>query len=93
MEAQVRHRALNGESLGATFQRVIVHYQHEIEPKLKDDENILIVAHGNSLRALMMHLQDISPAEIAQVNIATGVPRVYELTTDLKLSNLHYLEQ
>ena len=56
MEAQVRHRALNGESLGATFERVILYYQQEIEPKLKDDENILIVAHGNSLRALMMHL-------------------------------------
>ncbi len=55
----------NRESLGATFERVILYYQQEIEPKLKDDENILIVAHGISLRALMMHLEDISTAEIA----------------------------
>jgi 2,3-bisphosphoglycerate-dependent phosphoglycerate mutase len=85
--------APNGESLAATFDRVIPCYQKEIEPKLKDDENILIVAHGNSLRALMIHLENISPAEIAEVNIVTGVPRVYELTTDLKLSNVHYVEQ
>ncbi len=81
----------NGESLSSTYDRVIPYYKNEIEPKLKLGINILIVAHGNSLRALMMYLENISSIEIASINIATGVPRVYELTTSLELSNVHYL--
>lgn len=82
----------NGESLKNTFDRVVPFYKKEIEPEIKKDKNILIVAHGNSLRALMMHLEGISAKEIAEVNIATGIPRVYEYSDTLNLLNVHYLK-
>ena len=81
----------HGESLKNTYDRVIPYYQKEIEPELKLNKNILIVAHGNSLRALMMYLENISPTEIAEINIATGIPRLYEFTSDLKLIKVEYL--
>ncbi len=81
----------NGESLKNTYDRVVPYYQKEIEPKLRSDKNILIVAHGNSLRALMMYLENISPQEIAEVNIETGIPRLYAFTMTLNLLNVHYL--
>ena len=66
----------NGESLKDTFDRTIPYYLKEIEPQLKANKNVLIVAHGNSLRALMIYLEKkISDAE---TNLATGIPRVYE---------------
>ena len=82
----------NGESLKNTFDRVVPYYQKNIEPALKADKNILIVAHGNSLRALMMYLENIGSIEISEVVMATGVPRAYELTTDLKLISVKYLD-
>ena len=81
----------NGESLEDTFNRTVPYYQLEIEPKLKAGKNILIVAHGNSLRALMMYLEKISPEAISNVNIPTGLPRNYILDDDLKLVNAAYL--
>ena len=81
----------NGESLKNTYDRVVPYYQKEIEPQLRLDKNILIVAHGNSLRALMMYLENISPQEIAEVNIETGIPRLYAFTMTLNLLNVHYL--
>jgi 2,3-bisphosphoglycerate-dependent phosphoglycerate mutase len=81
----------NGESLKDTYDRVVPYFKKEIEPKLKMNKNILIVAHGNSLRALMMHLEDISKKEISEVNIATGIPRVYEYNLTLNLVKIHYL--
>jgi 2,3-bisphosphoglycerate-dependent phosphoglycerate mutase len=51
----------------------------------------LVVAHGNSLRALAKHLEDISDAEIAELNIPTGVPRQYELDDDLTVVDARYL--
>lgn len=83
----------NGESLKNTYDRVVPFYKKEIEPLLKADKNILIVAHGNSLRALMMYLENISSTEIVEVTIATGIPRVYEYTTALKLLNVQYLQE
>lgn len=82
----------NGESLKDTYDRVVPYYKKEIEPDLKANKNILIVAHGNSLRALMMYLENLGATEIAEVNIATGVPRVYEYTTQMILSNVQYLK-
>jgi 2,3-bisphosphoglycerate-dependent phosphoglycerate mutase len=81
----------NGESLKDTYDRVVPYFKKEIEPKLKMNKNILIVAHGNSLRALMMHLEDISKKEISEVDIATGIPRVYEYNLTLNLVKIHYL--
>jgi len=80
-----------GESLKDTYARVVPYYKGTIEPKLTDGTNILIVAHGNSLRALMMYLENISPEEIASVNIATGVPRLYEFDPSLTIRKSLYL--
>ena len=81
----------NGESLKATYERVVPYYIAEIEPQLRSGKNVLIVAHGNSLRALMMHLENISLTDIAGVNIATGIPRLYTFTNDLHLTSARYL--
>jgi len=81
-----------GESLENTYQRVIPYYQKEIEPKLKAGQNILIVAHGNSLRALMMYLEHISPDDIAHVDLATGAPRLYEFAEDMSVLKAAYIK-
>ncbi|MBX2923490.1 MAG: 2,3-bisphosphoglycerate-dependent phosphoglycerate mutase [Chitinophagaceae bacterium] len=80
-----------GESLKETAERVIPFYQHEMEPLLVADKNVLVVAHGNSLRALMMYLEKISVDAIASVNIPTGTPRVYTFSSHLKLVDVLYL--
>ncbi len=80
-----------GESLKDTATRVIPFYQQEIEPLLIAGKNILVVAHGNSLRALMMYLEKISTEHIISVNIPTGAPRVYTFSTHLKLVDALYL--
>ena len=79
-----------GESLKDTAARVLPYYKEHIEPFLKT-ENILIAAHGNSLRALMMYLENIDAAKIPLVNIPTGIPRVYEMDKDLKIIEVKYL--
>ncbi|MEP7320420.1 MAG: 2,3-bisphosphoglycerate-dependent phosphoglycerate mutase [Saprospiraceae bacterium] len=83
----------NGESLKDTYNRVVPYYKTAIEPQLKTDKNILVVAHGNSLRALMMYLDGFNATEIADINIATGIPRVYEFSPELKLETANYLEE
>jgi 2,3-bisphosphoglycerate-dependent phosphoglycerate mutase len=84
-------RPPEGESLEDTFNRAVPYYKAEIEPKLKAEENILVVAHGNSLRALMMYLENINPEEIAKVNIPTGTPRLYTFNNGLKVIIAEYL--
>jgi 2,3-bisphosphoglycerate-dependent phosphoglycerate mutase len=84
-------RPPNGESLKDTFDRTIPYYLKEIEPQLRANKDVLIVAHGNSLRAIMMYLEKISEAEIVNITLATGKPRVYEFNTDMKLQAVHYL--
>lgn len=66
-----------GESLKDTYNRVIPYYESQILPVLKKGKNVLIVAHGNSLRALIMYLEHLSPDEILEREIATGVPLTY----------------
>jgi 2,3-bisphosphoglycerate-dependent phosphoglycerate mutase len=80
-----------GESLEDTFNRAVPYYQSEIEPKLRAGNNILIVAHGNSLRALKMYLEHISTTEIAHVNIPTGMPIIYNFDKNLKIIDVNYL--
>lgn len=75
----------NGESLKDTADRVIPYYKSEIEPQLKAGKNIIIAAHGNSLRALIMYLEKMTPKEILEFEIGTGVPRLYELDSNLKV--------
>ncbi|KQB42590.1 2,3-bisphosphoglycerate-dependent phosphoglycerate mutase [Flavobacterium aquidurense] len=77
-----------GESLLDTYNRVVPYYKEQIEPKLKMGQNVLLVAHGNSLRSLMMYLEKISPLDIVKVNIATGIPRVYTFDNELIIANV-----
>lgn len=81
----------NGESLKDTYDRVVPYYIKEIEPKFRANKNVIIVAHGNSLRALMMYLEKISETKISDVNLATGVPRLYEFDSGLRLSQVSYI--
>jgi 2,3-bisphosphoglycerate-dependent phosphoglycerate mutase len=75
----------NGESLKDTAARVIPYFESEIIPKLKAGKNVVIAAHGNSLRALIMYLEKMTPEQILEFEIGTGQPRLYELDNDLKL--------
>ena len=84
-------RPPGGESLADTAARVIPYYTKDIEPYLKKGEHILIVAHGNSLRALMMHLEHIGEDKIAFVDLPTGHPRLYTFDEQLKLVSADYL--
>ena len=67
-----------GESLKNTAERVLPYFELEIMPKVKEGLNILVAAHGNSLRALVMELENISSEEIVKLEIATGDPLTYE---------------
>jgi 2,3-bisphosphoglycerate-dependent phosphoglycerate mutase len=71
-----------GESLKDTSARVLPYYIQEILPRVLRSDNVLIVAHGNSLRALIMVLDKLSPDEILERSIATGVPLLYRLNAD-----------
>ena len=71
-----------GESLKDTGARVLPYYDSDILPHVKTGKNILIAAHGNSLRSLVMRLEGLSSAEILDVNIDTGVPYVYQMDAD-----------
>jgi 2,3-bisphosphoglycerate-dependent phosphoglycerate mutase len=72
------------ESLKTTKDRFMVDWEQTFVPEIKKGTRILIAAHGNSLRALCQHLDNISEEEITGLNIPTGVPLVYELDDDLK---------
>ena len=67
-----------GESLKNTAERVLPYFNNSIRPKIDENLNILIAAHGNSLRALVMELEEISSDEIVKLEIATGDPIIYE---------------
>ena len=75
----------NGESLKDTAARVIPYYEKEIAPKLKANKNVVIAAHGNSLRALIMYLENMTPEQILQFEIGTAQPRLYELDNNLNV--------
>ena len=72
----------NGESLKDTYERVVPYFIKIILPRLLHGENILITAHGNSLRSLVKYLEKISEDEIVKLEIATGEPIFYELIDD-----------
>jgi 2,3-bisphosphoglycerate-dependent phosphoglycerate mutase len=79
------------ESLKDTVGRFLPHWQQEIVPTLRSGKRALIAAHGNSLRALVKHLDSISDETIADLNIPTGIPLVYELASDMKPIRHFYL--
>ena len=79
------------ESLKLTLDRVMPYWANIIVPYLKRGETVLIAAHGNSLRALVKHLNKISDEDIVELNIPTGVPRIYQLDADLNVLSDRYL--
>jgi len=80
-----------GESLKDTRERVIPYYLEHIEPVLRSGKDVIIVAHGNSLRALVMHLEQLSPEEILLKEISTGTPYIYDLSDDLKIASAEFI--
>jgi len=79
------------ESLKETVARVIPYWSREIAPVVKAGKRVIIAAHGNSLRALVKYLDDMSEEAIIKLNIPTGVPLVYELDENLKPIKSYYL--
>jgi 2,3-bisphosphoglycerate-dependent phosphoglycerate mutase len=79
------------ESLKNTLERVLPLWSEEIAPKLRAGRNVLIVAHGNSIRALVKMLDNMPESEIVELNIPTGVPLLYELDAALKPTGHRYL--
>jgi len=72
------------ESLKDTLSRVLPYWESRIVPELRQDKNVLIVAHGNSLRALVKYLDGMSDEDVVALNIPTGIPLLYELDENLK---------
>ena len=79
------------ESLKDTIARVIPYYEAEIKPHLAAGQNVLIVAHGNSLRALIMKLENVSEKDILELNLPTAIPLVYELDENLQVISKTFL--
>ncbi|MGZ3693791.1 MAG: 2,3-diphosphoglycerate-dependent phosphoglycerate mutase [Bdellovibrionota bacterium] len=80
-----------GEALKQCVERMLPYWEKTIAPEVKRGQKILIAAHGNSLRALVMHLDKITKEEIMELNIPTGIPLVYELDDQLKPIRHYYL--
>jgi 2,3-bisphosphoglycerate-dependent phosphoglycerate mutase len=80
------------ESLKTTLARVLPYWNSEIAPKLRAGENILIAAHGNSLRAIVKHLFEVPDSEITEVEIPTGNPLLIDLDGALKVKSALYLD-
>ncbi|MEW6773625.1 MAG: 2,3-bisphosphoglycerate-dependent phosphoglycerate mutase [Bacteroidota bacterium] len=81
----------NGESLKDTAARVIPYFEKNILPYIQQNKNVLIVAHGNSLRALIMYLEKMTPEQILNFELGTAIPRVYELDTTLNIRSVQNL--
>ncbi len=80
------------ESLKTTLDRVLPYWDTEIAPKLKAGENVLIAAHGNSLRAIVKHLFKVPDSEITEVEIPTGNPLLIDLDASLHVMSARYLD-
>ena len=80
-----------GESLKDTAERVLPYYQRRIKPELSAGKNILIAAHGNSLRALVMHLDQLTTDQVLELNIPTGAPLLYEFDAGGTVLSHRYL--
>jgi 2,3-bisphosphoglycerate-dependent phosphoglycerate mutase len=84
-------RPPGGESLKDTAERVLPYYDSRIKPHLLKGNTILIAAHGNSLRALVMRLEQLTRDQVLELNIPTGAPLLYELDNDGKVLAHRYL--
>ena len=81
----------SGESLKDTVARFLPYWHEFVTPDIREGKRVLIAAHGNSLRALIKYLDDVSEQEIVGLNIPTGIPLVYELDAGLKPLRHYYL--
>ena len=81
----------DGENLKVTLERVLPFWEDQIVPALLSGKRVLVVAHGNSLRALAKHIEGISDADIMDLEIPTGQPLVYKLDDNLKVVEKSYL--
>jgi 2,3-bisphosphoglycerate-dependent phosphoglycerate mutase len=79
------------ESLKLTLERVLPYWRETICPVLREKKKVIISAHGNSLRALVKHLDSVPDEEITGLNIPTGIPLVYELDEELNARGHYYL--
>ena len=79
------------ESLKLTLERVLPYWHSTLAPVIKSGKQVIIAAHGNSIRAMVKYLDNISDSEITELNIPTGLPLVYELDEDLKPIDHYYL--
>jgi len=79
------------ESLKEVIERFAPYWEIEIKPTLKEKSEVLISAHGNSLRALVMHLKNMSREEILKFNIPTGIPYIFEFDDDIKLVKDYFI--
>jgi 2,3-bisphosphoglycerate-dependent phosphoglycerate mutase len=79
------------EALSDVVDRMLPYWFEEIAPEVEAGKTVLVVAHGNSLRALVKHLDDVSEEDIVGLNIPTGIPLVYDLDDDLQPIESHYL--
>jgi 2,3-bisphosphoglycerate-dependent phosphoglycerate mutase len=81
----------NGESLKDTVARFLPFWKETIAPEIKAGKKVLIVAHGNSIRALMQHLENMTPEQIMGVNMPTGIPMMYELDANMKVLKREFI--
>ncbi len=79
------------ESLKEVIERLLPYWENEMKPALKEHNDLLVAAHGNSLRALVMHLKNMSKEEILKFNIPTGIPYVFEFDDDLNFVKDYFL--
>jgi 2,3-bisphosphoglycerate-dependent phosphoglycerate mutase len=79
------------ESLKEVIERFVPYWEGEIAPNLKEKGEVLISAHGNSLRALVMHLKNMSREEILGINIPTGIPYVFEFDDNMRLEKDYFI--
>jgi 2,3-bisphosphoglycerate-dependent phosphoglycerate mutase len=80
-----------GESLQQVYERVIPYYENNILPELKEGKNILIVAHGNSMRALVKYVEKLSPEDIENIELGTGQVRCYNLNEQGEVKEMKIL--
>jgi len=81
----------SAESLKDTVARFLPLWNEELAPIIQMGQRVLISAHGNSLRALIQHLEKLTPAQIMEVNVPTGIPLMYELDSSLQVMDKRYL--
>jgi 2,3-bisphosphoglycerate-dependent phosphoglycerate mutase len=82
----------DGESLKDTAARTLPYFDSTVMPLVREGRNIIVAAHGNSLRSIVMQLDNLSQEEVLQLNIATAVPLLYDINTDGKVASKRILE-